>query len=310
MRAGCRQLFCSAAAKGAAPSPQRRRRFVLQTPCPELRWGPGPSRAPRPCARSPAAWCSPAARVAHAALPVPLAALRPCTAAPSSPWERSPSRGFRFWPRWVCGAALHGRNQGFPWCSPEAGGPASLSPQSSQAEPCILTLSGLSTSHASSSGPEPALGGRLCAGWARRGHGHPAGCQGRGCLGATRWHRAAGRVRDCFPEAEHPGGCSQRALGTVGDAHTVKAAVGPPMDAAAAGQEKPVPAWLLRGDLTGRARCGDAGKRRRGIPRERGVAGEVRGCRRAEAGDPVGVGPALQESHARMAGSIFIPAPA
>lgn len=71
--------------------------------------------------------------------------------------------------------------------------------------------------------------------------------------------------------------CFQRALGKVGDAHTVKAAIGLPMDAAAAGQEKPVPTRLLRGDLTGRARCGDASERRRGIPREQGVAGEVRG---------------------------------
>lgn len=82
------------------------------------------------------------------------------------------------------------------------------------------------------------------------------------------------------------------------------------MGTAAAGQGNPVPARPLRRALAGRVRCGDADVRRRGIPREQGAAGEVRGCRCAEAGDPAGPGPALQESHARTAGSIFIPAPA
>lgn len=79
-------------------------------------------------------------------------------------------------------------------------------------------------------------------------------------------------------EPELPSVCSQRVLGTESSTCGVKQMKGPCRTALSPPGSSAVPSWQ----------------------------GAVRGCRRAEAGDPTGSAPALQEIHARTAGSIFI----
>lgn len=159
---------------GCSAIAQRRSHFVPRISHPELPWRPGLSRAERGSVGLPGCL-----RHTRSSVGAARSLTRPLPALPGH------------WAKPVRGVSV---------LAPAAASPWSFQ-LSSASSPCVHP-SGISTSRASISRPETALGGWLCAGWARRGHGDPTGCQGRGGLGATRCAMLLAGHRGCFPEPE------------------------------------------------------------------------------------------------------------